>query len=128
MSNTRAAVLAPLVQVAAALTLLTACFQLFANWFDATIAFLGDTATVEPLHVRSYHQWLAVGGVSLGAFAVAAWVRRRRLVAPVLLGVLLAASAMFFHVASPGASAPDPAPASGNPHPCYSGSNDCPGG
>ena len=127
MTTYRAHAVALLAQIGAALGLLTACFQLFANWYDASVAFLGDTATVEGYHVADYRLWSIVGAGCLAVVVLAGVLRRAGWVVPMLLGLVLAASAALFHVALPDA---DPAPASptGNPNACFSGSNDCPGG
>ncbi len=127
MPEPRNALLAALTQVAAMVGLVVACFQLFANWVDAKIAFMGDVAVVEPLHVRQYLLWLMAGGVAVVAAAVAGWFRGRWTV-PVVLAVMLAGSAVLFHVALPEPAPTTPEGRTGNPNACFSGSNDCPGG
>ena len=127
MTNRRIAV-AVLLEGLASLALLMACFELFGNWFDAHVAFFGETAVVEPSHVRAYHRWLVVGGIALAAVVACGIVRRsRRMVAAIVLGIAFAVSAVLFHVA---VDRPEPQPQhpTGNPNACYSGSNDCPGG
>ena len=127
MTTTRSYAAALLLQIGAGISLLVACFQLFANWADAHVAFLGETATVEPYHVRAYLLWLGIAAASLAVVVFGTWVRRGGWVAPVLLGLVGAASAVLFHVALPSAE-PLPARPTGNPNACFSGSNDCPGG
>lgn len=129
MTNRRIAV-AVLLEGLASLALLVACFELFGNWFDAHVAFFGETAVVEPSHVREYHRWLVVGGIALAAVVACGIVRRRRrrrMAAAIVLGIAFAVSAVLFHVA---VDRPEPQPQhpTGNPNACYSGSNDCPGG
>ena len=127
MTTTRTSVLVSLLQVGAGITALAACFQLFSNWADAHVAFLGETATVEAHHVRAYELWLGIAAACLAVVFTATWVRGGSWVVPVLVGVLCAVSAALFHVALP-ETAPQPATPSGNPNACFSGSNDCPGG
>ena len=125
MTNRRVAV-AVLLEGVASLTLLVACLGLFGTWFDAHVAFFGETAVVEPPHVREYHRWLVVGGIALATVVACGIVRRsRRMVAAIVLGTVFAISAVLFHVAL---DRPEPQPPTGNPNACYSGSNDCPGG
>jgi hypothetical protein len=126
MTTPRSYAAALLLQIGAGTSLLLACYQLFANWADATVAFLGETATVDPSHVRAYLLWLGVAAVSLVAVGIGAWARRGSWVVPVLLGLLGAASAVLFHVSVP--ASPQPTTPNGNPSACFSGSNDCPGG
>ena len=127
MTNRRTAV-AVLLEGLASLALLVACFELFANSFDAHVAFFGETAMVEPSHVREYHRWLVVGGIALVVVVACGIVRRsRRMVAAIVLGVVFAVSAVLFHVALD-RPAPQQHQPTGNPNACYSGSNDCPGG
>ena len=127
MTMTRSYVAALLLQIGAGISLLVACFQLFANWADAHVAFLGETATVEPDHVRAYQLWLGLAAASMAAVVIGSWVRRGGWVVPVLLGLVGAASAVLFHVPLPSAEPLQPRP-TGNPNACFSGSNDCPGG
>ena len=127
MTNRRVAV-AVLLEGLASLALLLACFELFGNWFDARFAFFGESAVVEPSHVREYHRWLVVGGIALAVVVACGVVRRsRRMVAAFVLAAVFAISAVLFHVAL---YQPEPQPQrpTGNPNACYSGSNDCPGG
>ena len=126
MTTTRSYAAALLLQIGAGTSLLLACYQLFANWADATVAFFGETATVEPHNVRAYLLWLGIAGASLVAVGIGTWARRGSWVVPVLLGVLGAVSAVLFHVSVPAPS--QPGTPTGNPSACFSGSNDCPGG
>ena len=126
MTTNRSYVAALLLQIGAGISLLLACFQLFANWADATVAFFGETATVEPYNVRAYLLWLGIAAASLVAVGMGAWARRGSWVVPVLLGVVGAVSAVLFHVSVP--APPQPSTPTGNPSACFSGSNDCPGG
>jgi ATP/ADP translocase len=128
MTTTRSSALALLLQIGAGLTALVACFQLFSNWADATVAFFGETATVEAYHVRTYQLWLGIALASLVVVAVGAGVRRGGWVVPVLLGMCCVVSVVLFHVSLPDAAPPPPASPTGNPNACLSGSNDCPGG
>ena len=102
MTTTRSYAAAMLLQIGAGTSLLLACYQLFANWADATVAFFGETATVEPHNVRAYLLWLGIAAASLVAVGMGAWARRGSWVVPVLLGVVGAVSAALFHVALPG--------------------------
>jgi hypothetical protein len=127
MTNRRTSV-AVLLEGLATLALLLACFELAGNWFDAHVAFFGETAVVEPSHVREYHRWLVAGGIALAVVVACGVVRRsRRMVAAIVLGTVFAVSSVLFHVAL---DRPEPPPQhpTGNPNACYSGSNDCPGG
>ena len=126
MTTTRSYGAALLLQIGAGISLLVACFQLFANWADATVAFFGETATVDPSNVHAYQLWLGVAAASLAAVVIGTWARHGSWVVPVLLGAVGAASAVLFHVALP--TPPQPTTPAGNPNACFSGSNDCPGG
>ena len=126
MTTTRSYGAALLLQIGAGISLLVACYQLFANWADATVAFFGETATVDPSNVHAYQLWLGVAAASLAAVVIGTWVRHGSSVVPVLLGMVGAASAVLFYVALP--TPPQPSTPTGNPNACFSGSNDCPGG
>jgi glucan phosphoethanolaminetransferase (alkaline phosphatase superfamily) len=128
MTTTRTYAVALLLQIGAGVSLLVACFQLFANWADAHVAFLGETATVEAYHVQAYQLWLGIAAASLVAVVIGTRVRRGHWLVPVLLGVVGAVSAVLFHVALPATGPLQPSTPTGNPNACYSGSNDCPGG
>ena len=125
MTTNRSYAAALLLQIGAGIGVLVSCFQLFANWADAHVAFFGETAVVEAYNVRTYQQWLGIAAASLVAVVIGTWARGGGWVVPVLLGVVGAASAVLFHVALP---ATDRSAPTGNPNACYSGSNDCPGG
>ena len=101
MPSTRSYAVALLLQIGAGISLLVACYQLFANWADATVAFFAETATVDPSNVRAYQLWLGVAAASLAAVVIGTRVRRGSWVVPVLLGVVAAASAVLFHVVVP---------------------------
>ena len=127
MTTNRSYVAALLLQIGAGTSLLVACFQLFANWADANVAFFGETAMVEPYNVRAYQLWLGIAAASLVAVALGTWARRGSWVVPLLLGVVGGVSAVLFYVALPTAEPLQPTP-TGNPNACFSGSDDCPGG
>ena len=101
MPSTRSCAVALLLQIGAGISLLVACYQLFANWADATVAFFGETATVDPSNVHAYRLWLGVAAASLAAVVICTWVRHGSCVVPVLLGVVGAASAVLFYVELP---------------------------
>jgi ATP/ADP translocase len=101
MTTTRSYAVALLLQIGAGISLLVACYQLFANWVDATVGFFGETATADPSNVHAYQLWLGVAAASLAAVVIGTRVRRGSWVVPVLLGVVAAASAVVFHVAVP---------------------------
>ena len=127
MTTNRSYAAALLLQIGAGISLLVACFQLFANWADATVAFFGETATVEPYNVRAYQLWLGIAAASLAAVALGTWARRGSWVVPVLLGVVGARQRRAVPRRAPDAEPLQPTP-TGNPNACFSGSNDCPGG
>ena len=127
MTTPRSYAAALMLQIGAGIGLVVACFQLFANWADAHVAFLGETAAVEAYNVRAHQQWLGIAAASLATVVIGAWVRRAGRAVPVLLGLVGAASAVLFHLALP-ATGPQPSTPTGNPNACYSGSNDCPDG
>jgi hypothetical protein len=96
------------------------------------VTFFGETPSVSPGHVSTYHHWLLRLGIAVAVtFIVALWRRgsRSRWLywhALVLLGGLFAALA--FHVAL---EAPDPGPVQRQPRSaCHSGGDNsgCVGG
>ena len=104
-----------------------ASVTLFANWADAIVAFLGETAMVEPCNVRACQLWLGIAAASPAAVALGTWAHRGSWVVPVLLVVVGGVGAVLFHVALPSAEPLQPTP-TGNPNACFSGSDDCPRG